>query len=65
MTSVWNDTWFTQHWTHFGMVAYRLERSACNTESTSSSVVVRDRYVGILSKFLAHDCSAIDLVSSA
>ena len=42
-----------------GMVADWLEQSACNAESTDSSLV-RDSYrVGTLSKFFAHNCSAI------
>ena len=42
-----------------GTVADWLEHSAYNVDSTSSSLV-RDSYcVGTLSKFFAHNCSAI------
>ena len=44
------------------MVADWLERSACNAESTRSSLV-RDNYcVDTLSKLFAHDYSAIILL---
>jgi len=44
-----------------GMVADWLERSACYAESTDSSLG-RDSYcVGTLSKFFAHNCSALQL----
>jgi len=43
-----------------GTVAYWLERLACNVEGSS---LVRDSYcVGTLSKFFAHNCSALQLL---
>ena len=42
-------------------LTYRLERLAGNVESTGSSLVQDSYHVGTLSKFFAHNCSAIPL----
>ena len=42
-----------------GTVADWLERSVCNEESTGSSLVRDSYHVGTLSKFFAHNCSAV------